>query len=93
MKPPVNAIWDRKSFLEARAKQTAVAKEAVVIRGWEHIVIDAGDEIVCDDCNALIEGADVLVVRSGRRAVCRPCFDLSHAAAGTLEDWRNRGAL
>ena len=72
---PETSLWSRTEFLRARESQVkACAKEY----GEEH-VIDPGDEIICDLCNALIEDDLVALVAFGNRAYCGACYQKYYA--------------
>lgn len=75
---PSMETWDREVFLQARAKQIAAAEE--MYRGREDVILsEPGDEIVCDWCNANIEGPTVQLVDFGGRAVCDDCYSRHYA--------------
>lgn len=78
LKIPSTAFWLRSEFLRARALQTETAKRDA---GPDDIVIDCGDDVICDNCNADIPDDPELinVVEFGRRVVCDPCFQRLYA--------------
>ncbi len=69
----------RELFLKKRAASVAARKaegDTVEMYGqkWANIVVDPGDEVICDGCNALIEDKIVLHVNHGSRVECPACI-------------------
>lgn len=69
----MDLVVNRKKFLEERKKHTAAALKEAEGRD-DMIVIDAGDDVVCDACNDLIETDLLRVVHGGAWIVCEKCF-------------------
>lgn len=73
--------WLRSEFLEARKAQMDAQKamdQQSGISGSVHYV-DCGDDIVCDNCNAIIDDPTILLVHFGRRVACKDCYRRWHA--------------
>lgn len=72
---PWHAVFQREEFLAARAKQLEWARgnPSPIIPGMETVVVEPGDDVICDDCNELIE-QEVHVVNYGSRAACEVCL-------------------
>lgn len=81
---PSKDFWSRDEFLAARKKQMeahAKGETDCICKdpdspffGAEEIVMDPGDEIICDSCNANIDTPVITLVQFGRRAVCDECY-------------------
>lgn len=61
----------REGFLKLRHEQIAAAKEAA---GEHDIVVDPGDEVICDYCNDLVEDEFLNVSIDGRTLLCEKCL-------------------
>lgn len=67
--------WVRSEFLEARKRQLqSPPKVPPGFEGADVIVMDAGDDVICDTCNAEINDPTVLLVEYGRRVACSACY-------------------
>lgn len=73
---PSVSPWRRGEFLDARKRQMAAAYQAA---GPEDIIVDAGDEIVCDSCNANADGPIIFVVDYGSAVACPHCLRRWHS--------------
>lgn len=78
MNIPEHELWTRTEFLDARKRQTEAFKNQPREEFWgEVIVVDAGEEIICDTCNDLIETPYVHLVDYGKRVNCDRCYERS----------------
>jgi len=76
-------LIDRDAFLKWRNKQTQEAKERGMpehykemgFRPESYLVLDAGDDIICDGCGALVTTKNVMLWIEGDRVECTPCLD------------------
>lgn len=71
---PETQDWNRSDFLSARRRQTEAAKKVPARTGFTRIVIDAGDEIICDFCSDGIDDETIHLVRRGKSVACNKCF-------------------
>lgn len=77
-------FWTRKEFLEARKAQMA-SEQNMRPPGWEDaelIIVDAGDDVICDGCGAEIpDNAELInLVEFGKRVQCDGCYQRWYAS-------------
>lgn len=69
--------------MKARAAQIKAEREnPTKISGFEdatHIILDPGNDILCDSCNVTIETVMVRLVEFGRRTACEKCYAQHYA--------------
>jgi hypothetical protein len=63
----------RQVFLENRVKNLASWEEAKKEFGDCVIIVDAGDEIICDFCNDLIDDDTIRLLDTGSHVLCPKC--------------------
>jgi hypothetical protein len=65
----------RAYFLKRRAEMTALSKLQATCptTGFAMHVIDAGDEVLCDFCNADVEEDPIHLNERGTYLVCKEC--------------------
>jgi len=76
-------LIDRSDFLNWRAKNTAKAKadgmpahfKSMGFSDDAYFVMDAGDEIICDGCNADIKNKNIFIWIEGNRVECLGCLE------------------
>ncbi len=77
---PSQDIWLREEFCAARHRQMEQQKKLDSQQGVEAIYMEPGyDEVICDYCNADIEGQLIRLVEFGRKAVCGHCYNKYYA--------------
>lgn len=65
-------------FLIERRESIHRAKTIYGNDDFHHIVVDPGDDIICDTCNEEIEGDYVNIVEREARAYCEGCLKKFH---------------
>ena len=74
MAEPRIRIWKRNEFLTERKRQLDYVREngmpGLLAKDAKFTVVDPGNDIICDECNAIIDTDHVNVVTQGRVTVC-----------------------